>query len=83
MRDLTTGHIGGQILKFAAPLMMGNLLQQTYYFIDSIIVGQLLGKEALAAVSASFSVIFVLVSLVIGISAGGTIIISQYFGAGD
>ena len=83
MRDLTTGHIGGQILKFAAPLMMGNLLQQTYYFIDSIIVGQLLGKEALAAVSASFSVIFVLVSIVIGISAGGTIIISQYFGAGD
>ena len=83
MRDLTTGNVGSQILKFAAPMLLGNLFQQAYNIIDSIIVGQLLGKEALAAVGASFPIIFALISFVIGISTGGTIIVSQYFGARD
>ena len=83
MHDLTTGKVRIQILKFAVPMMVANILQQAYYLVDSIIVGQLIGKEALAAVSASFSVIFILISFVIGISAGGATIIAQYFGAGD
>lgn len=83
MRDLTTGHVGGNILRFAAPMLAGNIFQQTYQFVDSIIVGRLIGTEALAAVGASFPIIFALISFVIGIGSGGTIVISQYFGAKD
>ncbi len=83
MRDLTTGHVGGNILNFAAPMLAGNVFQQTYNIVDSIIVGQFVGKEALAAVGASYPIIFALISFVIGIASGGTIIIAQYFGARD
>lgn len=83
MKDLTTGNIGGSILRFAAPMLIGNIFQQTYNVVDSIIVGQFLGKEALAAVGASFPIIFALISFVIGIASGGTIVIAQYFGAKD
>jgi putative MATE family efflux protein len=81
MRDLTNGHVGGQILKFTAPMLIGNIFQQAYHIIDCILVGKLLGVEALAAVGASFPIIFALISFVIGIASGGTVIISQYFGA--
>ncbi len=81
MRDLTTGKESRVIFKFATPLLLGNLFQQTYSFIDSIIVGKLIGDEALAAVGASFPVIFALISFSIGIATGGTIIVSQYYGA--
>ncbi len=57
------------------------MFQQLYTFVDQIIVGRFLGKEALASVGASFPIIFTLIALIIGISAGGTIVISQYFGA--
>jgi putative MATE family efflux protein len=83
VKDLTTGHVGRNILKFAAPMLLGNVFQQSYNIVDSIIVGQVLGKEALAAVGASFPVIFALISFVIGIASGGTIVVSQYFGAKD
>ncbi|MBN1598690.1 MAG: MATE family efflux transporter [Bacteroidales bacterium] len=83
MKDLTQGHIGGNILKFAAPMLLGNIFQQAYNIVDSIIVGKLVGVEALAAVGASFPIIFTLISFVIGIASGGTIVISQYFGAKD
>ena len=62
-------------------MLIGNLFQQVYNVVDSIIVGRLIGKEALAATGASFPIIFILISFVIGISTGGTIVISQYFGA--
>ncbi|MBN2523998.1 MAG: MATE family efflux transporter [Bacteroidales bacterium] len=83
MKDLTKGHVGGNILRFAAPMLVGNIFQQSYNIVDSIIVGQVLGKEALAAVGASFPIIFALISFVIGIASGGTIVVSQYFGAKD
>jgi putative MATE family efflux protein len=83
MRDLTTGNVGGNILKFAAPMLAGNIFQQTYNIVDSIIVGKLVGKEALAAVGASFPIIFALISFVIGIASGGTIVVAQYFGSKD
>jgi len=57
------------------------MFQQLYTFVDQIIVGRFLGKEALASVGASFPIIFTLIALIIGISVGGTIVISQYFGA--
>lgn len=83
MKDLTNGNEAKLIAKFAAPMLLGNLFQQIYHFVDRIIVGNLIGKEALAATGASFPLIFALISFVIGISAGGTIVISQYFGAKD
>ncbi|MBI9034974.1 MAG: MATE family efflux transporter [Bacteroidales bacterium] len=81
MKDLTKGNTTKLILQFAAPMLLGNVFQQLYNIIDSIIVGKFIGKEALAAVGASFPIIFTLISFVIGISMGFTIIISQYFGA--
>lgn len=81
MKDLTTGHEGKLIIKFALPMLLGNLFQQLYVFVDSIIVGQVIGKEALAAVGASFPLIYVLISMVIGIGSGAGVVLSQYFGA--
>jgi putative MATE family efflux protein len=81
MKDLTTGKESTQIFKFALPMLVGNLFQQFYNIVDSIIVGNFINKEALAAVGASFPVIFTLISFVIGIGSGATIVISQYFGA--
>lgn len=83
MKDLTTGKEGRLILNFALPMLLGNVFQQLYNIVDSIIVGNFIGKEALAAVGASFPIIFTLISLIIGIASGTTIIIAQYFGAKD
>lgn len=79
--DLTRGPVGNVILRFALPLLAGNLLQQAYSVTDSIIVGQFLGKEALAAVSASFFIYYFLISLVIGVGSGTSVVVSQFFGA--
>jgi putative MATE family efflux protein len=81
MQDFTSGHEGKLILKFAAPMLIGNIFQQLFSVVDSIIVGRFIGKEALAAVGASFPVIFVMLSLIIGLAMATTIVISQYFGA--
>ncbi len=79
--DLTEGKAWKVIVRFALPLLVGNLLQQFYNITDSIIVGQFLGKEALAAVSASFFIYYFIISLVIGVGSGTTVVISQLFGA--
>ena len=69
------------IVRFALPLLIGNLLQQLYNVTDSVIVGQFLGKEALAAVSASFFIYYFIISFVIGVGSGTSVVISQLFGA--
>lgn len=79
--DLTKGKVWKVIVRFALPLLIGNLLQQFYNITDSIIVGQFLGKEALAAVSASFFIYYFIISFVIGVGSGTTVVISQLFGA--
>ncbi len=81
MKDLTKGNVTKNIIYFAIPLLLGSVFQQMYNIVDSIIVGQYIGKEALAAVGASFPIIFTLISFVIGLAGGFTVIISQYFGA--
>jgi putative MATE family efflux protein len=81
MKDLTTGKESKLILQFATPMLLGNIFQQFYNIVDSIVVGNFIGKEALAAVGASFPIIFTLISLVIGFAMGATIIIAQYFGS--
>ncbi len=83
MRDLSQGPVARQIFLFALPMLLGNVFQQLYNIVDTIIIGQYIGTDALAAAGASFPVIFVLISLVIGITTGTTIIISQYYGARD
>jgi putative MATE family efflux protein len=83
MQDLTTGKEGKLIFQFAAPMLLGNIFQQLFSVVDSIVVGNFIGKQALAAVGASFPVIFMMVSLIIGIVMGTTVVISQYFGARD
>jgi putative MATE family efflux protein len=83
MKDLTVGKEGKLIFYFAIPMLLGNVFQMLNMIIDSIIVGNYLGKSSVAAVGASFPVLFALISLIIGITAGINIIISQYFGAKD
>lgn len=80
MLDLTNGPEGRRILAFAWPMLLGSLFQQVYFITDAIIIGHFLGTEALAATGASFTVIFVLISLMLGIASGINVIISQYFG---
>ncbi len=81
MNDLTQGKEGKQILIFAIPMLIGNVFQQMYNIIDSIVVGKYVGSVALAAVGASFPILFTLSALIGGVTMGSSILVSQYFGA--
>ncbi len=81
--QFTKGNEARLILEFAMPVMAGSLFMQLYNYVDAVIVGNFINKEALAAVGASAPLIFTLVSLVIGISIGSSIMISQCYGRGD
>ncbi len=83
MKDLSVGSPAKQILIFTIPMLIGHGFQQMYNIVDTIILGKFIGTDAVAAAGASFPVIFVLVSLVIGITTGITVVVSQYFGAKD
>lgn len=80
---LTEGSIWKKIIIFAFPLFLGNVFQQLYNIADSLIVGNFIDSDALAAVSSSGSVIFLLVGFFSGISVGAGVVISRYFGAKD
>lgn len=80
---MTEGPIGQKLIRFALPLFWGNLFQQLYNIADTLIVGNLLGSTALAAVSSTGSLIFLLVSLFSGVSMGAGVVIARYFGARD
>lgn len=81
--SMTQGPIGKRMVSFAVPLFLGNLFQQLYNTADSLIVGNLLGSDALAAVSSSSSLIFLMVGLFNGIFIGAGVVIARYYGAGD
>lgn len=81
MKDLTEGEETNLIIVFALPMLIGNVFQQFYNMVDSWVVGNFIGKESLAAVGASFPIIFLLLSLVIGFSMGSNVIIAQNYGA--
>ena len=83
MKDFTNGSVSKLIFNFTLPMLLGNVFQQLYNVVDSIIVGKVLGKEALASVGASFPIIFTLIALLIGIGSGFSIVISQFYGAKD
>ncbi len=82
-RNMTEGSETGHIIRFTFPLLGGNLLQQTYNIIDTIIVGRFLGDTALAAVGATGSITYLFYTLCIGLSIGAGVIVSQFFGSGD
>ncbi len=81
--NMTTGNPLKLIIKFAIPMLVGNIFQQLYNLADSIIVGRIIGKDALAAVGATGSVTFLFFALCNGIGNGGGIGTSQFFGQGD
>lgn len=80
---MTEGLISKKIMLFAMPIFLGNLFQQLYNIIDSLVVGNANGTDALAAVSSSGSLIFLLVGLFGGIFVGAGVVISRYYGAQD
>ena len=83
MQDLTKGSPVRLILTFAVPMLLGGLFQQTYVLIDAAVVGMVLGVESLAAVGGSQSVVFLLMGISMGSSAGFAIPVAKAFGAGD
>ncbi len=82
-RDMTRGPILKQIILFSLPLMLGNIFQMLYNTVDSIVVGNFVGKEALAAVGATTMVVNMLVFFFNGFSVGAGVVIAQHFGARD
>ena len=81
--DMTVGSPLKHMVKFTLPLLLGNLFQQLYNMVDSVVVGNYVGPNALAAVGACGSMNFLFISLSTGLATGIGILVSQYFGAGD
>ena len=77
------GPVVGAIVSFALPLFIGNLFQQLYNTADALIVGNLLGNSALASVTATGNLVWLLVGFFEGIAIGAGVVVSRYFGAGD
>ena len=83
MKDMTKGNPVREVLLFSIPMILASVFQQMYNAVDSIIVGQFVGANALAAVGAAGPAMFLAMSIIIGIAMGAQIIISQQFGAGE
>lgn len=80
VQDMTSGNETSLLLKFSVPMLIGNIFQQFYNMVDSIVVGNYVGKEALAAVGMTASLNFLYFSLCNGFATGAGVLISQYFG---
>lgn len=80
---MTEGSVSARIIGFAVPLFLGNLFQQLYNTVDSLIVGNYLGSNALAAVSTAGNLIFFMIGFVYGLSQGAGVVIARYIGARD
>ncbi|MEG0367394.1 MAG: MATE family efflux transporter, partial [Coprobacillus sp.] len=81
--DMTAGKPTKTIVIFAIPLMIGNLFQQLYNMVDTMVVGRCIGTNALASVGATSPVVQLLIGLIIGLTSGLSLVIAQKFGAGD
>ncbi|MDO4475706.1 MAG: MATE family efflux transporter [Lachnospiraceae bacterium] len=82
-RDMTTGNIAWLLIQFSIPLIIGNLFQIMYNTVDLLVVGNFVGKEALAAVGSTTMIVNIVVFFFNGVSTGATVVISRFFGAGD
>lgn len=80
--DMTKGPIMSQMIRFALPVLFGMLCQRIYNFADVYIVGRYLGDEPLAAVSIAGTAMYLLLSVMMGLTTGVSVVISQYYGAG-
>ncbi len=83
VKDMTEGSPARLILAFSIPLLIGNIFQQLYSMVDTIIVGRFLGVQALAAVGSTGSLSFLVLGFVMGITSGFSVLAAQRFGAGD
>ena len=83
VQDMTTGRPMSKLIRFSLPLLVGNLAQQLYNTVDSIVVGKYVGDTALAAVGTAGPILNLLLVLLIGVATGASILASQYFGAKD
>lgn len=81
MNDFTKGSITKQIISFSIPMLIGNVFQQLYSMVDAMVVGRYVGSNALAAVGVAMSILQFLVSVLIGLTTGASVLISQYYGA--
>lgn len=81
--DMTEGTIWKHLVKFAFPLFIGNIFQQLYNTVDSIVVGNFVGADALGVVTSTIPIVITLIGLAIGFTMGSSVVISQYFGAKD
>lgn len=81
--DLTEGSILRHLVKFSIPMLLGSALQVGYILVNALWVGNGLGSEALAAVTVSFSVYYVLIAIAAGLTLAASILVSQAFGAKD
>ena len=81
-KDMTRGNPGKILFLFALPILFGNIFQQLYSMVDSIVVGNFVGSDALAAVGGSYAITFAITGIAFGLSNGASILIGQYFGAG-
>lgn len=80
--DLTQGRVPRQLILFSLPMIAGNLLQQCYNIADTLIVGRVIGPQALAAVGSAYTLMTLLNSIIIGLCMGGSVVLSRLFGAG-
>lgn len=78
---ITSGPLYKSFIKYFIPILLGSLIQQSYTLVDALIIGNFAGKEALAAIDAPYAYIKLLINAFIALSTGGTIIVSQFFGA--
>lgn len=81
--DLTQGRVMPSMLRFAVPMILGNIMQQCYNVADTLIVGQALGKDALAAVGSSFTLMTFITSVILGLCMGSGTVFSIRFGRKD
>ena len=81
--DMTEGNIARLLINFALPLLIGNIFQQLYNTVDSIVVGNYVSKQALAAVGCTGPIINALIGIFVGLAGGAGVVISQYYGAKD
>ncbi|WP_252238085.1 MATE family efflux transporter [Clostridium sp. VAP51] len=81
IKDMTKWNPGKIVFLFAIPMVMGNIFQQFYNIIDSVVVGNFIGANALAAVGASYPITFLFIAIATGASIGCSVVISQMFGA--
>ena len=82
-QDLTTGNVSKKLIKFAVPLLLANLLQSFYSIMDMLVVGRFVGETGLAAISNASMISFIINSICIGVTMGGTVLVAQYKGADD